>query len=407
LQIPLKLRYPAKKVPHANTSSNKETWREVCYRCFKPKIVCICKQILKIDNLTEFLILQHKNERRHAIGTARIATLGLKNIKLQIAWPNRRDKFTAGFDSFKNAGLLYPSEHARDLAQVAQADKPEKLVILDGTWSQARKLYRDNPWLHGLPHYRLTPASPSNYRIRKEPNAQATSTVEAIVQAMKILEPQTSGIDNLLDVFNSMIDRQIDYLTNPARLEPNGRQRRKRNRESRSIPEEFKIPLDRIVVAYGESVSQSNHSRVLVSWVALRLGSEEHFEEFVTPPDDAHFSDNHLALMELDSSHFESALGHTGFKEKWNEFARPGDLLVTWNKNMLDLFLDLAGNQNSFFLKAVYANIAQRKFGHLKDIVNQEKLRPPKLKYHGRAARVLADAVAVTNYMHNYSLAIT
>ena len=42
------------------------------------------------------------------------------------------------------------------------------LLVLDGTWSQARALYRQNPWLTGIPHFQLSPEAPSRYRIYQQ-----------------------------------------------------------------------------------------------------------------------------------------------------------------------------------------------------------------------------------------------
>jgi len=83
--------------------------------------------------------------------------------------------------------------------------------VLDGTWSQARGLYRENPWLSELPHYSLSPAEPTRYRIRKAPRRSYVSTIEAIVQALTLLEPETEGIDRLIEVFDEMIDAQDVY----------------------------------------------------------------------------------------------------------------------------------------------------------------------------------------------------
>ena len=57
--------------------------RLFCYRCLKPKVACICAFIKTVGNQTGIIILQHPRERAHAIGTARIARLGLKKVLLR------------------------------------------------------------------------------------------------------------------------------------------------------------------------------------------------------------------------------------------------------------------------------------------------------------------------------------
>jgi DTW domain-containing protein YfiP len=85
-------------------------------------------------------------------------------------------------------------------------------VILDGTWFHAKKIYDAQPWLHALPHVSLTPDEPSRYRsVRREPRPDYVATLEAIVHALRILEPQTRGLDGLLSSFSAMIDQHAAY----------------------------------------------------------------------------------------------------------------------------------------------------------------------------------------------------
>jgi len=180
--------------------------RATCYRCHKPEVTCICDQVPRVSNRTAIWLLQHVRERFHPIGTARIAELGLERYRCDVrydAWAQ------APVDLGGRTGVLYPGPGARPLADLTRSERPRTLILLDGTWHQAHTLYRDTPWLHGLPCYRLEPTTSSRYRIRREPAADCLSTIEAVVEALRILEPQTEGLDGLLAAFDAMIDRQI------------------------------------------------------------------------------------------------------------------------------------------------------------------------------------------------------
>ena len=189
-----------------------------CHVCFKPSLHCICELIEPVANRTFVSILQHPRERFHAIGTARIAQLGLERARIVVP----RDCFTRSleqrFDVTPGTGLLFPGPNARLLEDLDEHERPSGLVVLDGTWSQAGSLYRENRWLHALPHYALRPPAPTRYRIRKAPKLEYISTLEAIVRALEILEPETTGLQGLLAVFDEMIDRQIAHQgRNPRR----------------------------------------------------------------------------------------------------------------------------------------------------------------------------------------------
>jgi DTW domain-containing protein YfiP len=189
-----------------------------CRACFKPLAHCLCELIEPVANRTHVTVLQHPRERFHAIGTARIAQLGLE--RSQIVVP--RDCFTRSleqrFECGPRTGVLFPGPGAQMLEGLDPDDRPEALVVLDGTWSQARVLHKANAWLHGLPHYSLTPLAPTRYRIRKAPRPEYISTLEAIVRALEVLEPETAGLEKLLAVFDTMIDRQLAHQGRNPRL---------------------------------------------------------------------------------------------------------------------------------------------------------------------------------------------
>lgn len=157
---------------------------------------------------TPVLILQHPRERRHPLGTVRIARLGLSRCRVEVAWRSADDRVSCPPVAAPGAALLYPSPDARVL-EPGMPDPPRALVAVDGTWPCARKLIRDNPWVAALPRVRLAPSRPGRYRIRKARKPQVElSTIEALVEALRILEPE-SKVETLLEAFDAMIDRHI------------------------------------------------------------------------------------------------------------------------------------------------------------------------------------------------------
>jgi len=181
-----------------------------CYRCFKAATTCICASIARVANATGVVILQHPRERFHAIGTVRFARLGLSNVRVLPCVPGV-DASALRSELPESTALLYPSEGSHDLATLPVDQHPRHLLVLDGTWTHARKLYGTQRWLHALPHVRLTPAEPSRYRLRREPRPDYVATLEAIVAALRILEPRLGGLNGLLASFAAMIDRQAAY----------------------------------------------------------------------------------------------------------------------------------------------------------------------------------------------------
>ncbi len=185
--------------------------RERCWTCYKPRALCLCGRVPRVGNRTRVTILQHPRERFHPIGTARLAWLGLENAEILRPRSPVTRSLAVPHRPAPGAGLLFPRAEARDLADLPVGGRPSELIVLDGTWGQARKLYRANPWLAELPHYALSPEAPTRYRIRRAPRASYVSTIEAIVGALRILEPATPGLEGLLEAFDRMIDEQAAY----------------------------------------------------------------------------------------------------------------------------------------------------------------------------------------------------
>ncbi len=182
-----------------------------CYQCFRPLSLCFCEAIPTIDNRTDVLILQHTAERAHPFNTARIVRRALRRCRLMVE-TNRR-LASHWLPLSPNAGLLFPRANARRLAELPAAERPSQLVIIDGTWQQAKSIVRDVPRLRELPCYRLEPPVAGRYRIRLEPNAESLSTLEATVAALRVLERETAGLDQLLFAFDKMVDDQLSHPT--------------------------------------------------------------------------------------------------------------------------------------------------------------------------------------------------
>ncbi|XP_028760245.1 DTW domain-containing protein 2-like [Neltuma alba] len=106
--------------------------------------------------------------------------------------------------------LLFPSETAVDITDLDAIDfEIKNLIVLDGTWAKAKRVYSENPWLNILPHIKLKVNKMSLYNeVRREPKDGYLSTIESIVHVLKALGENHEGLENLLDAFESMVGYQ-------------------------------------------------------------------------------------------------------------------------------------------------------------------------------------------------------
>lgn len=186
--------------------------RAQCSRCLRPQTHCLCALIPQLDSRTRVLLLQHPSEVGHALNTARLADLGLLNAELRVG-EVFEDLATLLNPPGYQARLLFPGEDAQliDTGEPSDESLPWLLVVPDGTWRKARKLLHLNPLLAQLPRVTLPEGAVSRYRLRKAPGPGALSTLEAIVQALEILEAPTSFAP-LLRPFEALIEGQIEAM---------------------------------------------------------------------------------------------------------------------------------------------------------------------------------------------------
>lgn len=179
--------------------------RRVCGRCLRPVVACWCAGLVPVASTTRVVILQHPRERRMPIGTGRMTRLALANSVL-----HRGVRFASDVVPSGGAALLWPGADARPPSDFAGAP-PGTLVVLDGTWREARKLLHRNAFLQRLPRIGFTPAAPSDYRIRRAPAAHCWATVEAVAHGLGVLEDRPTAFAALLDPFRRLVDFQSAY----------------------------------------------------------------------------------------------------------------------------------------------------------------------------------------------------
>jgi len=190
--------------------------RPTCYCCFRPCAHCICSLIESFTAHCDILVLQHPHERRKYHGSAKLVTSAIRNATLLRGIVIPEEEFRLAVRG-RAPVLLFPCLRASPCEEVVlQAN--HLLIALDGTWSEARKIYNRNPYLHNLPALSFAAKHKSNYRIRKQPKPGCLSTVESIAYALLAVTPLEKRESfrrsylSLLEAFASIIDRQLQYF---------------------------------------------------------------------------------------------------------------------------------------------------------------------------------------------------
>lgn len=391
----------------SNPNAPEPNQRQRCYACFRPVDRCFCDRIPAVENKTHVVILQHFRERFHPFNTARILRLALQNSQMVVEGVEGLGNWFATQHVTANAALLYPGKDSQLLETLSESERPQQLVVLDGTWHHTKTLFRDIPKLQSLRKVRLAPAEPSRYGIRREPHVLFLSTLEATVAALRCLEPDTKGFDQLVAAFHFMVESQL------AHPKSEGTVRRKlRPRAPLNIPKSLRQSLRDVVVFYaetsphsGEPAEASETERAPAYWVAERLVTGERLERAIasTTPMTQSFL-NHIDLTVLD---FDNAISLDEFREQWNAFLRPTDTVAYYYSNCTRL-MKFMGETNHpvVYLKAIQLHRG-RKNGEIDTLLSDLEIVPTEARGKGRPGRRLSYSIALVQYLATCSLFAT
>lgn len=370
--------------------------RPRCYRCLRPTDLCYCAELPSVPTRTRIVILQHPHERTHPFGTARLARLCLPMASVHVPWAGFTGTLEERVEVPADAAVLYPHPDSPLLDALPPGERPSTLIAIDGTWAHSKRLYRENPWLQAYRHVRLDPSAPSRYRIRKEPRPDYVSTLEAILEALRILEPETPNLEAPLLAFDRMIDQQIAKSSQVQRF---GRHKAERQRPSRATSPLLADP--RLCVVYAESAlpgGDQTAPRQLVQWTAARLDGST-FEALLAPGPVAPLP-QHLAHMRLAPADFLDAEPMHAAAARFASWLPPGAPILAWTRTTLDWGGPvLPAGSRTATLKTDYCNVRNRRAGFLEEVLQAEQLQPLLLPCRGRASERLGNALTIARWL--------
>jgi DTW domain-containing protein YfiP len=206
-----------------------------CGRCGKPAALCVCDAIVPLDNSIQVLILQHPQEQDRALGTARLTALHFRRgiLKVGLSWPSLTKILGRPTDPQRWAILYLGSAKVaalapdREVLVLNRKGEPERnqdallrdiegVVLLDGTWSQAKALWWRNAWMLKCRRVILGPPRPSRYgKLRREPRRDGLSTIEAAAMLVSRLENRPEIETALTASFERLLARYREAAKQP------------------------------------------------------------------------------------------------------------------------------------------------------------------------------------------------
>lgn len=134
-----------------------------------------------------FILLTHSRELSKLSNTGRLVLDALGARVRRVVWARKApDELLLELIAKDESLLLYPVETESALSINTTIGRFTNCIIIDGTWQEARKIYNRSDYLHQLPRLALMPASPSCFHLRRNQKPDGLSTVETVVEILKL-----------------------------------------------------------------------------------------------------------------------------------------------------------------------------------------------------------------------------
>ncbi|MHC1684816.1 MAG: tRNA-uridine aminocarboxypropyltransferase [Clostridiaceae bacterium] len=176
-----------------------------CNKCGLPEVNCICSEISKIKTRAKIWILSTEKEFYRPSNTARLIKLVNEESTEIFLW--ERTKIPKKLiDNLNNEiyepYLLFPAEDEETINRKVDysildgsIEKIPVFIIIDGTWKEAKKIFKRSEYLRDLPIISLEPNFKSEFDLRKGADSNGLCTIEAAIEVLKLnMESESSKV---------------------------------------------------------------------------------------------------------------------------------------------------------------------------------------------------------------------
>ncbi|OPX54205.1 conserved hypothetical protein [Oceanospirillum multiglobuliferum] len=186
-----------------------------CAGCLMAATHCICE--LRPENVpcrAQFWLIMHTDEIYKPTNTGRLLADCLPSTQVSYWYRTEPDPKLLALlaDERYQPFIIFPDDMEDYAHRVVQFDPvmaqaPEKIpvfLILDGTWRQARRIFRKSPYLDNLPVLPLKTDRLTRYALRTPASEQHLCTVEVGIELLKVAQEWAAAeaVENYFTIFN-------------------------------------------------------------------------------------------------------------------------------------------------------------------------------------------------------------
>jgi DTW domain-containing protein YfiP len=207
--------------------------RETCQQCARIQRLCLCSRVTPFEIEPRIILLVHPREYSRTTGTARIVNQSIRHSRIFRGYGEEFDHDprlrSVLEDPHLRVVLLYPGPDSLNLSECSDEtlrsripDDGKRLVVLivDGTWSSAKRMIRTSAVLSRVPKISFQVESPSRFRFKRQPREFCLSTVEATALLLEnltcrglcTLQPPNAHW-RMLEPFEKLVETQLRFIS--------------------------------------------------------------------------------------------------------------------------------------------------------------------------------------------------
>ncbi|AZF04043.1 tRNA-uridine aminocarboxypropyltransferase [Pseudomonas sp. R5-89-07] len=190
---------------------NRGSRAERCAGCRVIPEYCLCAWRPTVEAKSAMCLLMHDVEPMKPSNTGWLIADVIGDTTA-FAWSRTEvdpDLLTLLADPQWQPYIVFPGEFVAPERVVSVVNTEEGkrplFILLDGTWSEARKMFRKSPYLEHLPVLSLAPEQLSRYKLRRSKRDDHFCTAEVAALCLELADDQLASevLDAYLDVFST------------------------------------------------------------------------------------------------------------------------------------------------------------------------------------------------------------
>ena len=187
--------------------------KNACPVCLRPLAQCMCGKTVSFGTIPKILILQHPQEQYKLLNSAMLTHRALANSVLRVGLSWRNLSHALGEEADADAWAVLLLNGIKEPSRKLEMFSPKNLlcaistrfkgiIVIDGSWKQAKAVWWRNPWLLKLNRITLNPDHPS---LRGQSKRHGLATIEAIAMALDCLGEKAAVGESLRKQYEELI----------------------------------------------------------------------------------------------------------------------------------------------------------------------------------------------------------